>query len=177
MKKLPKHLYITLIVLFSLAQLTACTTLPKAKPGLYVNEEYRFSVTYPESWEDSPGSNQMAILNLRPPSKTLPNLGIYLPPSGSGKLEDLPIQTTKVWADMYPNTSDHKVVSEKMITLDCGTQAIEFVMAWNWSGTDIKTTCVVAEMGDKLIWVDSTNLGNEPIDINRKLTNSLRFYK
>ena len=108
---------------------------------------------------------------------TNPNLGVRLPPRGPRKLEDLPIQTTKIWADMYPNTSNHEVVSEKMITLDCGTEAIEFIITWNWSGTDINTTCVVAEAGDRLVWVDSTSLGREPMDISRKLTNSLRFYK
>ena len=178
MEKQPKHLLITLIIMFSLSFLIACATLPKTKPGLYVNEEYRFSVAYPESWKNAPAPNQMAVLYVSPSGMmTTPSLGVYLPPSGPGKFEDLPIQTTKIWADMYPNTSDHEVVSEKMITLDCGTEAIEFIITWNWSGTDINTTCVVAEAGDRLIWVDSTSSGREPMDINRKLTNSLRFYK
>jgi len=153
-------------------------TLPETKPGLYVNEEYCFSVTYPESWKNAPAPNQKALLFVSIDGfRTNPNLSVYLPQSVPGKLEDLPIKTPKMLADKYPNTSNHEVVSEKMITLDCGTQAIEFVIAWNWSGTDINTTIVVAEAGDRLIWVDSTSLGREPMDINRKLTNSLRFYK
>ncbi|MFC1535337.1 ArnT family glycosyltransferase, partial [Thermodesulfobacteriota bacterium] len=39
------------------APLTASTTLSETKPGLYVNEMYRFSVTYPEFWEAALGPN------------------------------------------------------------------------------------------------------------------------
>lgn len=83
---------------------------------------------------------------------------------------------------MYPHTKDHKVLSERMITLDCGTSAIEFVIDWNWSidsGSqfiNIQTVCVVAKKNENFVWLDSTNFSNVPIDINKKVTNSLRFY-
>ena len=165
----------------SFKQITASGALPISEPGLYVNKEYNFSATYPEAWQERAGANPAALFFVKAPSN-LPNLGVYVFPSGAVKLEDLPIRTTKLWANMYPHTKDHKVLSERMITLDCGTPAIEFVIDWNWSidsGSqfiNIQTVCVVAKKNENFVWLDSTNFSNLPIDINKKVTNSLRFY-
>ena len=54
MKKLSQGLWIILLVLAAFVLLQACATAPKLpdpKPGLYVNEEFRFSVSYPENYQ------------------------------------------------------------------------------------------------------------------------------
>ena len=51
--KVSHKLGLILLVLISFVLMQACATapkLPEPKPGLYVNEEYRFSVEYPEDW-------------------------------------------------------------------------------------------------------------------------------
>ena len=155
--------------------------LPETKPGFYVNEEYRFSVSYPESWKDASAANPTALLHVRAPSR-YPSLGVYTP-AVYEKLEDIPKQTIIWWASRYPNTSGHKLVSENMITLACGTPAIEFVIEWIWGMGEgkeprkIVTTAVVARRDNQCIWVDSTSRAGEPIDINKKACRSLQFYK
>lgn len=155
--------------------------LPENKPGFYVNEEYRFSINYPESWKDDPGVSPITLLSVSAPSR-YPRLHVYAP-NVSEKLENIPKRTPGWWANMFPNSSGHILVSENMTTLACGTPAVEFVIEWTWGRGEgkepekIVTTVVAAKKDNQCIWVDSTNRAGEPIDINRKVCNSLRFYK
>jgi hypothetical protein len=54
MKKASQRLWIILLLLAAFVLLQACASapkLPEPKPGLYVNEEFRFSVSYPENYQ------------------------------------------------------------------------------------------------------------------------------
>lgn len=183
MRSLKVVLFTALTVSIAFTLFASDTKLPEAKDGLYVNQEKGFSVEYPPEWEKAPPPNPMALLFVKSPSVFFLNLGVYAGTNPIGKLETLPQSTVARWARQYPKSSEHKVESERMIELECGTEAIEFVISWNWgpmSGGEpvpIKTTCVVAEAGDGWVWVDSTSHAGESIELNRKLTNSLKFYK
>lgn len=182
--KIEKAFLFSVSIVFLAGVLFASSTaLPQAEDGLYVNEEKRFSVAYPAGWEKAPPPHPSAVLFVKDPSVTFLNAGIYTGPTRFAEMEALPEQTVTRWARSYPRSSGHKVESRRMFNLECGTRAIEFVIAWNWGPRGggepfpIKTVCVVAEQGEGWVWVDSTCRGGEPIDINRKITNSLRFYK
>lgn len=139
-------------------------------------------MTYPTTWQKSPSLNPKALHFVKAPAD-LPNLGVYVAPSGDKKLADLPRFAVSRWAALFPHSSDHQVISERMVSLACGTMAMEFVIDWKWRGgegeppVDIRTVCVVAQKANTFIWIDSTNFSRSPMEISRRAANSLKFLK
>jgi hypothetical protein len=180
MNNLPRALLVTVIVLTVLVLLVACETSPVSKPGLYVNKEYRFTVKYPEEWGEMPKINPNQIFFVAPPFG-LPTLDVSIAPKPDVPLEDYTKGAPALTKSLYPTTTGHKIVHEKMITLEDGTQAVEYDMEWNWDKPPVKliTTALVTYKGNKIIWIGSTGMAATP-GISEKLkviTHSVKFYK
>ena len=88
MKKLSAIFFLILcLIVFSacsslLSALKISDQLPKASPGVCVNQEYRFSVTYPETWkEDSDIKGPETIFQVSEPMK-IGTLSVSISPKG-----------------------------------------------------------------------------------------------
>lgn len=181
MRGFSKNFFIALIMLTVLVLLSDCETGTASKAVLYVNKEHRFTVTYPKSWKKLKKINPTVPFYVSA-AAGLPCLGVYFVTGNFRNFENLPKETIEYWANSYPNSSEHKIVSVNMIILDCGTTAIEFIIEWCWGlgkgGEPLRivTTTVVAERDNMLVFVYSTNIAGKTIDINKKVTRSLKFY-
>ena len=179
MKGSSKNSFIALIVLTGLVLLSACGTGPESKPGFYVNKEYRFTVTYPENWKRQRDDFQDVLYTAGDESGS-PNFRIRIGEIPKGvALKDYPKGVPAILKKRLSASSDHKIVHEKMITLEDGTQAVEYDMEWNYiSDFKLTTTYVTTYKDDKCITVNSSCLyGTVPIDKLKPITHSLKFYK
>ena len=161
-----KRTAILLLVLGCFAILQACastTKLPDSKPGLYVNEEYRFSVAYPENWRPD------ALL----PGEVLraANDNPYKLPVIMASVADVqpdssldPEAFTKVVEQTIPGTKRFKVLSQEDVTLDDGTTAKAFTYKWTWAdgATKLVSAALISIKDGKFFTATATTiLGGE----------------
>ena len=162
MKKSSPSSEVVFIVLLSFIMLSACATLPNAKPGLYVNENLRFTVNYPENWQPQPLQGPVEVLRVANPNQwKLPVLTVsVLDLTKDAKLED----AAKGWIEAVkrdiPGTKRFKIFSETMVTLEDGTQAAAYTLKWNWTDgvTKLQTAAVTAYKGEKSVTVTATTV-------------------
>jgi hypothetical protein len=171
------------MVLVSLIMLSACATLPKAKPGLYVNESLRFSVNYPENWQTQPLQGPAEVFRVANPNQwKIPVLVVTI--------VDLPKDAVlkdaaRGWIEAVkrdiPGTKRFKIFSEKMVTLEDGTQALAFTLKWNWTDgvTKLQTGAVTAYKGQKIVTATATTIlgGDTTPDKLLEMCQTLKFYK
>ena len=182
MKRLSIRICVTFILMSGLVLLSACETGPVSKPGLYVNEEYRFTVTYPETWIRKTPSAPDQLYRAADPSGTPEFVARTVDIPKDTALKDFP----KVWLELFlkryfPKTTGHKIVHDKMITLEDGTKAVEYDLIWNLDLPPVKliTTCVAVYRGNKFILICSTGMAAMPgvLEKQKQVTHSLKFYK
>jgi len=181
MKKLSRGLWVALVVLLGFVLLQACATLPKAKPGLYVNKDFRFSVSYPENWRPDKLQGGEVLRVVNPTQWKLPVLTASVSDQAKGaKLED----SAKGWIAAVkkanPKTKRYKVLSEKMIKLEDGTPAAAFTLKWTWADgvTKLQTAAVTAFKEKKAVNVSATTIfgGETTPDKLLALCRTLKFY-
>ena len=132
--------WIILLVLAGFFLVQACATapkLPEAKPGLYVNEEYRFSVEYPESWiaQDLQPADLFRIANPNP--VTLPVLTGGVTDTAEDATLD-PKGFTEGAKRAIPGTKRFKIYDQEDVTLNDGTPAKAFTYTWTWADGQTK---------------------------------------
>jgi len=143
MKRVSQSLILMSVALLSIAMLTACATAPQEQPkadavaqtpGLYTNEEYRFTLNYPENWKNQ--KTQLATEVLR-----VANPNAWLIPVLVATVEDLGDNTTldpKEFTDSAmkssPGSKRYKVLEQEDLTLNDGTPAKAF--SYKWTFTD-----------------------------------------
>lgn len=179
MKGSSKNLFIALILAAGLVFLLACATGPVSKPGLYDNKEYRFTVKYPENWKRFPTGHQGELYRAGDEGG-LPGFNIVIGEISKGvALKDFPKGVPANQKRFFPASSDHKIVNEKMIELEDGTQAVEYDIEWKPIPTlKLITTSVTTYKDDKRITINSSCMyGTVPIDKLKQITHSLKFYK
>jgi hypothetical protein len=174
-----KNLFIAVIFAAGLVLLSACETGPASKPGLYENKEYRFTVKYPENWKRFPVGHQGELCRAGDESG-LPSFNIVIGEISKGvALKDFPKGVPANQKRFFPSSSDHKIVHEKMIELEDGTQAVEYDIEWNYlPDFKLTTTSVTTYKDNKRITINSSCMyGTIPIDKLKQITHSLKFYK
>lgn len=179
MKRLSIRICVTFILMSGLVLLSACVTGPVAKPGLYVNKEYRFTVEYPENWKRFPTGHQGELYRAGDEGG-LPGFNIVIGEILKGvALKDFPKGVPANQKRFFPASSDHKIVHEKMIELEDGTQAVEYDIEWKPIPTlKLITTSVTIYKDNKRITINSSCLSEKgPIDELKQITHSLKFYK
>jgi len=182
MKKRTKNSLIVLFILTGFFLLQACASAPKLpdpKPGLYVNEEYRFSVAYPENWNPDalqPGEVLRAA-----------NENPYKLPVITASIGDLqpdssldPEAFTKVVAQAIPGTKRFKVLSQEDVTLNDGTAAKAFTYKWTWAdgATKLVTGALISIKDNKFFTSTATTIlgGETRPEQLLELVKSWKFY-
>lgn len=185
MRKLPSFFYITLVITLSLVLFSNCKTEPESKPGLYVNKEFHFSVTYPKEWEEKQLllSEFGEVLRVSPSEKRFPVLTVYIGDISENviALNDIP-KWQPVWLkSLFPKTTGHKLVHEKMIKLEDGTLAVEFDIKWNLDESKTKLISTILELykNDRhfSLWcTGKQDMSIEEIEEMKRITHSIKFY-
>lgn len=183
MKKLSQRLWVALVLMSGLALLSSCSTLPKPKPGLYVNKDFSFSVGYPEKWQYQKFLGSAEVLRVANPSQwKLPVLVVTIVDKPKGaQLKD----AAKAWIDAakkaFPGSKRFKVLSQEMIKLGDGTPAAAFTLKWTWTDgvTKLQTASVIAYVKDKSVSASATTVlgGDTTPDKLLAMCRTLRFYQ
>ena len=177
-----KKAAIVLLVLGCFVMFQACASAPKLpdpKPGLYVNEEYRFTVAYPENWK----------LDALQPGEVLraANENPYKLPVITANVGDLkadssldPEAYTKAVEQAIPGTKRFKVLSQEDVTLNDGTAAKAFTYKWTWAdgATKLVTGALITIKGDKFFSSNATTIlgGETKPEQLLALVKSWKFY-
>jgi len=161
MKELSRGLRITLVVLLGFVMLSACATVPKGTPGLYVNKDLGFSVKYPENWKPDKLQPGELLRVVNPTQYKLPVLTATVIDQVKGaKLED----SAKNWIASVkkanPKTKRFKALSKEMIKLEDGTPASAYVIKWTWADgvTKLQSAAVTAFKGKKAVTISATTV-------------------
>jgi len=182
MKKVSQRLGIILLVLAAFVLLQACASapkLPEPKPGLYVNEEFRFSVEYPENWKDDPLQGTEVLRVANPSQFKLPVLTVAVSDLQEGaKLE------TQGYLDavkaLNPGSKRFKALSEEEIILNDGTPALAFTYKWTWSDGVFKLqgAAVITIKDDKYFSATATTAfgGDTTPEKLLEIVKSWKFY-
>jgi hypothetical protein len=147
MKRLSQSLTFIGIVLLSIAMLTACATAPQEQPkadaggqtpGLYKNEEYRFTLNYPEQWEYQKLQAKTEVVRVASPDNyNLPVLVAFVTDLADGDSLD-PEAFVKSAEKDQPGTKRYKVLEQEDLTLNNGTSGKGFTYKWTWSDGSTK---------------------------------------
>ena len=161
-----KKAAIVLLVLGCFIMIQACASTPKLpdpKPGLYVNEEYRFSLAYPANWKPDalqPGE-VLRVANDNP--YKVPVITASVADLQAGNSLD-PEAFTKTVQQLIPGTKRFKVLSQEDVTLNDGTAAKAFTYKWTWvdGATKLLTGTLISIKNDKFFTSTATTiLGGE----------------
>jgi len=177
-----KKAAIVLLVLGCFIMIQACASTPKLpdpQPGLYVNEEYRFSLTYPETWKPDtlqPGE-VLRVANDNP--YKVPVLTASVADRQADSSLD-PEAFTKTVEQLIPGTKRFKVLSQEDVTLNDGTAAKAFTYKWTWAdgATKLVTGAVISIKNDKFFTSTATTIlgGETKPEQLLELVKSWKFY-
>lgn len=127
-------------VLIGLVIFSACATSQKGSsaadggqvPGLYKNEQYRFTLNYPKHWTGQPLQESELLRVAEPNAYATPNATATVEKlTGPGNLD------TKAFMDAikakYPGSGRFKVLDQEEFALNDGTPAKAFTFQWMWT--------------------------------------------
>ena len=183
MKNVSKRFWIILLVLASFVLLQACASapkLPEPKPGLYVNEEYRFSVEYPEDWIADTLQSDQEVLRVHYPNQwKIPVLTVNV-----AELSDDAEMTSAGFIEgakaNNPGAKRFKVLSEEMIALNDGTPALALTWKWSWTDgvTKLQTGSVMAYREKNSISTSVTTVlgGDTTPEVLLSIAKTLKLY-
>ena len=182
MRELSRNFWIALVVLLGFVMLSACATVPKTTPGLYVNKDVRFSVKYPENWKPDKLQGTDEVLRVVNPTQwKLPVLTASIVDLAKGaKLKDSPKAWIASVKKSFPKTKRHKALSKEMIKLEGGTPASAYIVKWTWEDgvTKLQTAAVTAYKGKKAVTVSATTVfgGQTTPDKLLAMCKTLKFH-
>lgn len=170
MKNISRFKYLALSLLVPIL-------LMSCEPIVFKNKTPAFTVTYPANWSKTEKPpHKWTVLRTTDPSG-LPALTIDVF-SVELDLAETPERHIDFLKNIYPESSDHKIIKEEMIALKDGTRAISYLIKWQWrSGTVLISSCVKAYKERKLISVNVTDKYGISTDIIERVTHSLEFEK
>ena len=135
MTKVSQRLWIILLAMTGFALVQACATapkLPEPRPGLYVNEEYRFSVEYPEHWTSEPSQTGEIFRAANTNPYKLPVITVNVSDLQEDAILD-PKGFTEGVKQLIPGTKRFKIYDQEDVTLNDGTPAKAFTYTWTWT--------------------------------------------
>ncbi len=182
MKRVSQRLWIILLVLAAFVLLQACASAPKLpdpKPGLYVNEEYRFSVSYPENWTTEPLQPGEIFRAANPSQYKLPVIT-----AGVGDLQEGASLDPKGFTDAVkqsiPGTKRFKIFEQEDVKLNDGTPAKAFTYTWTWTDgfTKLLTAALITIKEDKYFNSTATTIvgGDTKPEQLLEMVKSWKFY-
>ena len=142
MKRVSQSLILISVALLSIAMLTACATAPQEQPkadavaqtpGLYTNEEYRFTLNYPENWKNQKTQLATEVLRVANPNAYLiPVLVATVADIGSNDSLDPKVFTDSQMKSLS-GSKRYKVLEQEDLALNDGTPAKAFTYKWTFS--------------------------------------------
>jgi hypothetical protein len=149
-------------VLAGFVLLQACASAPKLPepgPGLYVNEEFRFSIIYPDNYQPDALQTNEVLRAANPNEWKIPNITAAVNDlKGDGALE---IQKyLDAVKELNPGSKRFKVLSEKDLTLNDGTPAKAFSFKWSWTDgvTKLQSGALITNKGEKSFSCTATTI-------------------
>lgn len=190
MKQFSQLLWFVCIVFF-----IGCATAPQAQdkqtkadtsretPGVYKNEEFRFTMDYPEHWKYRKTMLPTELIrvtnttNYNYPIITINTWDVTTAPN----MLDPKAFTKNSMEVSWPGTKRFKVIEEEDITLNDGTPAKSFSYKWTWSDgvSKLITVALITEKNGKYIGTTSTGYtpGGTPLeDLYILVRDKFKFY-
>jgi hypothetical protein len=182
MNNVSQRLGIIFLVLTALTLLQACAgtpKLPKPKPGLYVNEEYRFSVSYPEHWAAEPVQPGEVLRIANPTRYKLPVMTAAAADLREGATLD-PVGFTEAFKQAIPGTKQFRIHRQQDVKLNDGTPAKAMVFTWTWTdgSTEMLTAALITIKEDKFFNTTATTVvgGDTTAEQLLEMVKSWKFY-
>ncbi|MEN8246088.1 MAG: hypothetical protein ABFS43_14440 [Thermodesulfobacteriota bacterium] len=171
-----------LMVLGCFVMFQACASapkLPEAKPGLYVNPEFSFTVEYPENYVAQPLQGDEVFRTANPNPYLIPVLTISVADADAGaKLESAPFLASAQAA--VPGSKRFKVLSEEKVTLNDGTPGLALTYKWTFMDgmTKLQTASMWALKDGKSITASCTTIlgGDTTPEMLLEMVKTLKFY-
>lgn len=171
-----------MMVLGCFVMLQACAsapTLPEAKPGLYVNPEFSFTVAYPENYVAQPLQGGEVFRTANPNPYLIPVLTVSVDDAGADtKLESAPFLASAQAAN--PGSKRFKVLSEEMVTLNDGTPGLALTYKWTFVDgmTKLQTASMWTVKDGKSIAASCTTIlgGDTTPEMLLEMVKTLKFY-
>ena len=157
-----KKATIVLMVLGCFLMLQACASapkLPEAKPGLYVNNEFGFTVEYPENYLQQPPQGDEIFRTANPNPYMIPVLTVNVEDAeADAKLDSAAF--LKSVEDANPGSKRFKLLSEKMVALNDGTPGLALTYKWTFVDgmTKLQTGSLWTVKNGKSITISCTTI-------------------
>ncbi len=165
------------IVFLSVAMLTACATLPKPRPGLYVNAEYRFTAEDPESYVTQPTQNAEVFRAANPNVWLVPVFAVTIEESEGGSLDADAFMAAA--QNSNPGSKRFKVLSNENVSLNDGTRGLALTYTWTWTdgSTKLQTASLWVLKDGQSISVNATTILGADVTpkILLEMVSSLKF--
>jgi hypothetical protein len=170
-------------ILFTLAisglLLSACASMPKAKPGLYVSPEHRFSVDYPAHWQGQPLQGDEVLRAANPTQHKLPVVTAAVAPLSQGASLD-PKRFMAVMQQRVSGSSGFTLLTEEDLVLNDSTPAKAFTFEWLFADktTRLVTAALIAIKNGKYYNATATSVpgGSPPPDQLLSIVKSWKFH-
>ena len=176
-----RFLSAVVLIIIGFELCTACKTM-SPKQGIYKNENYRFIIKYPAFMDQSNVKNaRQSMVFFRTEKYGCIELAVDITPVPeymTMKLENIPMYILGGCRFSFPNSSEHRIIHQEIITLSDGTPAVEYDLAWRWDEkTTLVSTGIVVLKGKRMIAVVSTvDPSLVSVEIAKKITRTLEFY-
>lgn len=145
------------------ALLFGCAGQQTARPGFYVNQQYAFSVDYPESWQTQPPQHQEIFRAAAPTQYKLPVVTASVTEHPKSTTLD-PKAFTDVMQQMLAGSSGYSILSQEDVTLNDSTPAKAFTFEWVLADgkTKMVTAALITMKDGKYYNVTVTNAAGAP---------------
>ncbi len=164
------------IVLFTCVTLFSHSSAQVKETAVYVNKDPYFTIEYPKDWVQGPQYPDTVLSVISP--NQIPSLSVsVIKLDSKWILKDAPEGWVQIIKTVFPKTTQHEILSQKIITLDDSTEAIAARISWTWEdgNTNLVTSFLAANKGNKRITAASTGVREMPYEIIESITNSLSF--
>ncbi len=185
MKKMSQSLMSIGIVLLSVVMLSGCASTPQPQsqleqiPGHYKNDEYRFTVEYPDNYVLLDLKKDEVFRAANPNGYNIPVFYVIVADAQAGAALDANAFVAAVEKGV-PGSKRFKILSEKMVTLNDGTPGLALTYKWTFSDgiTKLQTASMQVLKDGKSISTNATTiLGSDTTpDKLLEMVSSIKFF-
>ena len=185
MKKLSQNLAFIGIVLLALAMLSACASAPQPQsqsgftPGHYKNDEYRFTVEFPDHYVPERLERDEVFHVANSNSWKIPVFTVNIADAEADAKLDSQAYMDSVKKTM-PGSKRYKILSEEMVTLNDGTPGLKMFFKYTMADgtTKLQTASMQILKDGKSIATNATTIlgGDTTPDKLLEMVSSIKFF-